>query len=146
MTAAEHIRALAVLGHKVTVDDALGKLCVEYDCAIGWEDLQKIKDAVWGQDARAIEVYPRAVDVVNNGNYRHLWRLGEGDFCPDLLGCTVPDFRASVNDRLLSRCHAAWSEAEKTLPEPLKLTKRSQRATRLNRPPATEGTKNARNE
>lgn len=28
----------------------------------------------------------------NNGCYRHVWRLGERDFCPDLLGYNPPNF------------------------------------------------------
>ena len=110
------IRTLDVCGYEVTVDDALGKLCVAHDGTMSWDRLQVIKNAVWGSDARAIEVYPREANVVNNGCYRHLWRLGEGDFCPDLLGCDLPNFRASVGDRLMSRCHAAWTEAEAALP------------------------------
>lgn len=116
MTSADHIRTLDICGYQVTVDDALGKLCVAHDGTMSWDRLQEIKTIVWGPDARAIEVYPRAADVVNSGNYRHLWRLGDGDFCPDLLGCHLPDFMASVSDRLLSRCHAAWSEADAATP------------------------------
>ena len=115
MKSADHIRTLDVLGYEVTVDNALGKLCVSHDCSISWDELQKIKDAVWGPDVRAIEVYPRAADVVNNGCYRHLWRLGEGDFCPDLLGNMDPE-NVFDDDRLEHRCFEAWSEAEKALP------------------------------
>lgn len=61
--------------------------------------------------------YPREADVVNNGCYRHLWRLGEGDFCPDLLGFSfVPMDIRRVPDALFSRCKAAWDEAEAALP------------------------------
>ncbi len=116
MTGGNLIRTLDVCGYEVTVDDALGKLCVAHDGAMSWDRLQEIKTIVWGPDARAIEVYPRAGDVVNNGCYRHLWRLGVGDFCPDLLGYAPPDILAACDDRLLSRCHAAWSEADAALP------------------------------
>jgi hypothetical protein len=60
---------------------------------------------VWGADARAIEVYPADSQVVNSINCRHLWRLGESDFAPDLLG-DVPD-----QDTLAARFASVWSEA-----------------------------------
>lgn len=110
MSTADHIRTLAICGYQVTVDDALGKLCVAHDGAISWDRLQEIKTIVWGPDARAIEVYPRTADVVNNGCYRHLWRLGDGDFCPDLLSFTATPLRPK--DSLEVRCYAAWLEAE----------------------------------
>ena len=93
----------------MTVYDALGKLCVAHDGTMSWDRLQEIKTIVWGAGARAIEVYPAAADVVNNGNFRHLWRLGEGDFCPDLLGFTAAALRPK--DSLEVRCYAAWLEA-----------------------------------
>lgn len=109
MTFADHIRTLDICGYQVTVDDALGKLCVAHDGAMSWDRLQEIKTIVWGPEARAIEVYPRAADVVNNGCYRHLWRLGDGDFCPDLLGFTPK--RIPGPDTLQERCSAAWRKA-----------------------------------
>lgn len=114
MTSADHIRTLDVCGYEVTVDDALGKLCVAHDGTMSWDRLQEIKTIVWGLDSRAIEVYPRAGDVVNNGNYRHLWRLGEGEFCPDLLGHQPAT--ASTSDALENRSAMAWREAEAALP------------------------------
>lgn len=109
MTSADRIRSLDVCGYQVTVDDALGKLCVAHDGSMSWDRLQEIKTIVWGPDARAIEVYPRAADVVNNGCFRHLWRLGEDDFCPDLLGFTA----AALHPRntLETRCWRVWSDA-----------------------------------
>lgn len=110
MTASDHIRILDICGYEVTVDDALGKLCVAHDGTMSWDRLQVIKNAVWGSDSRAIEVYPREADVVNNGCYRHLWRLGKEEFCPSLLG----DFEYnsySDDDVLRERCCRAWEEA-----------------------------------
>lgn len=111
MTSADPIRTLDICGYQVTVDDALGKLCVAHDGTMGWDRLQEIKTIVWGPDARAIEVYPRAGDVVNNGNYRHLWRLGQADFCPDLLQFELPIRNRGSFDSLLARCLDAWAEA-----------------------------------
>ena len=48
--------------------------------------VKSAKSVIWGEHARAIEVYPADTDVVNTGNYRRLWRLGPHDFAPDLLG------------------------------------------------------------
>lgn len=79
-----------VMGFAVMVDEALGHLTVTHDGSLTWDQLQGIKCAVWGNEARAIEVYPASADVVNNGQFRHLWRLGADDFCPDLLGHSEP--------------------------------------------------------
>ena len=111
MTTGDQIRTLDICGYSVTVNDQLGHMEVAHDGSMSWDRLQEIKTIVWGADARAIEVYPRASDVVNSGNFRHLWRLGEGDFCPDLLGFeTEGDTGAS--DFLWVRCRRAWAEAE----------------------------------
>ncbi len=37
-----------------------------------WEELQKVKQAVWG-DCVAVEIYPLQADVVNLRHTRHLW-------------------------------------------------------------------------
>lgn len=110
MSSSVRIRTLDICGYQVTVDDALGKLCVAHDGSISWDRLQEIKTIVWGPDARAIEVYPRAGAVVNNGSYRHLWRLGDGDFCPDLLTFTATPLRPK--DCLEVRCYSAWLNAD----------------------------------
>lgn len=101
---------LIIQGFAVLVDQQLGHMMVAHDGGIRWEQLQAIKDEVWGKEARAIEVYPRAADVVNTGNFRHLWRLGEGDFCPDLLRFQPPTV---TNSDMLQWRHArVWAEAE----------------------------------
>lgn len=51
---------------------------------ISWDTLQKIKNEVWGPDAVVIEVYPAEHDVVNEGNYRHLWLVHDPDKIPNL--------------------------------------------------------------
>lgn len=103
-------RQLRINGLAVTVDDSLGKLMVAHDGTLGWDQLQAIKNAVWGHGARAIEVYPVQGAVVNSGNFRHLWRLGPGDFCPDLLGHDPSD--PEDDDNLEYRHLSAWAGAD----------------------------------
>ena len=108
------IREITVEGHACTVNDTLGLLSVAHDGWITWDELQAIKNAVWGVDARAIEVYPRAADVVNSRTMRHLWRLGQHDFCPDLLN--PPTVGQPHHDSLFGRCMDAWKVAEGFIP------------------------------
>jgi hypothetical protein len=42
---------------------------------ISWDELQEIKNQCGYADREAIEIYPRAQDVVNVANIRHLWLL-----------------------------------------------------------------------
>lgn len=109
MTITPHQRRITVLGLDVLVDDKLGHLMVGHDGKITWDQLQAVKNAVWGEDARAIEVYPAASSVVNRGWFRHLWRLGAGDFCPDLLEHEPGNI--FDNDNLGRRHSEAWAEA-----------------------------------
>lgn len=104
-----HQQERIVQGFAVWVDMEVGHLTVTHDGQITWDQLQAVKNEVWGRDARAIEVYPAAEDVVNAGNFRHLWRLGESDFCPDLLTFRATPLRSK--DALETRCFAAWLEA-----------------------------------
>lgn len=67
-------------------DERRGLLSVEHDGTITWDELQAIKNEHWGSEAVAIEVYPPESRVVNNVPMRHLWRLGSGDWWPDLSG------------------------------------------------------------
>lgn len=89
----------------VQVCDQMGLLSVCHDGTITWDQLQHIKNEVWGPDVRAIEVYPAQGQVVNAANVRHLWRLGPSDYCPDLLGDD------GAEDSLQARQMAAWAEA-----------------------------------
>ncbi len=73
-------RAIIAIWH----DAGLGLLSVEHDGTLGFDGLQAAKNAVWGREAAAIEVYPPADRLVNNCVMRHLWRLGPDDFWPDL--------------------------------------------------------------
>jgi hypothetical protein len=94
-----------VEGFEVVVDQRLGHIAVYHDGSITWDQLFAIKNKVWGSAAVAIEVYPSTDNLVNACNCRHLWRLGEGDFCPDLLGHEV------VPDTLEARYQRAWAES-----------------------------------
>lgn len=67
-------------------DERRGLLSVEHDGTITWDELQAIKNEHWGNEAVAIEIYPPESRVVNNVPMRHLWRLGSGDWWPDLAG------------------------------------------------------------
>ncbi len=96
---------LTCFGFDVHVDDAIGHLWVIHDGTITWDQLQDIKNNIWGADARAIEVYPAESDVVNSLHCRHLWRLGPADFAPDLLG------NDPAQDSLAARYMGAWAEA-----------------------------------
>lgn len=94
---------MEIMGFRVMVDDTLGHLAVTHDGTITWDQLQAIKNLVWGHDARAIKVYPVQAEVINNAPLRHLWRLGADDFCLDLLG------RPERKQTLEARFHKAWS-------------------------------------
>lgn len=96
-------------GFVATVDAALGHISVEHDGSLTWEHLQAIKTTAWGPDARAIEVYPRDDHVLNKGNIRHLWRLGDSDFCPDLLGRKTHTPMMQPDDSLQLRWANAWA-------------------------------------
>lgn len=105
------MRTEVVLGYVVEINDAMGHLAVAHDGAISWDELQAIKAKVWGDEARAIELYPALSAVVNNGNWRHLWRLGPTDFAPDLLGETGRE------DSLEARYERAFMEARAVFSE-----------------------------
>ena len=40
---------------------------------ITWDELQKIKNECGFEDKDAIEFYPAEKDVINNGNFRHIY-------------------------------------------------------------------------
>lgn len=92
------------MGFSVMVDDTLGHLAVAHDGTITWDQLQEIKNQVWGHETRAIEVYPAQVEVINNAPMRHLWRLGADDFCPDLLS------RCEPKQTLERRFYKVWKD------------------------------------
>lgn len=108
-------RDIELFGLSVTVDDAMGHLCV-YGDGLSWDILQRVKNAVWGDEARAIEVYPRASELVNNAPCRHLWLLGDADFAPDLLGRGADRALDWLSgDRLEGRYRKVWQAADEKL-------------------------------
>ncbi len=50
-----------------------------------WDELMVIKNEMLGEEALAIEIFPRDRDAVNEANIRHLWELPEG-FLPGGFG------------------------------------------------------------
>lgn len=74
----------AVIG--VLLDKLRGLMSVEHDGTITWDELQALKNEHFGPDAVAIEVYPPHSHVVNSLPMRHLWKLGSGEYWPDLTG------------------------------------------------------------
>ncbi|MEE9921763.1 MAG: hypothetical protein PBV01_24335 [Brucella anthropi] len=74
----------AVIG--VLLDELRGLMSVEHDGSITWDELQQLKNEYFGADAVAIEVYPPNSHVVNSLPMRHLWKLGSGEYWPDLSG------------------------------------------------------------
>lgn len=82
----------------VTLDKSRGLLSVEHNGSITWDELQALKNEHFGPQAAAIEVYPPDSDVVNSLPMRHLWKLGAGDYWPDLTG-TKPVGDLSLRDR-----------------------------------------------
>jgi hypothetical protein len=70
----------------VWLDTDLDRIEVAHNGMVTWDELQHIKTLVWGENAIAVEVYPRTADVVNTGNFRHLWRwLASPDALPSLV-------------------------------------------------------------
>lgn len=68
------------------LDTDLDRLEVLHNGRMTWDELQDLKNAVWGEKALAIEIYPPKSELVNTGNYRHLWRwLGDPLKLPSLM-------------------------------------------------------------
>ncbi len=99
------IQTIKLGGLEVVINDDLGHMAVFHDGALSWDDLFQVKNEIWGEEIAAIEVYPKMSKLVNARACRHLWRMGEADFVPDLLGDDGSE------DTLMSRCVNAWSEA-----------------------------------
>lgn len=70
----------------ILLDELRGLLSVEHDGTITWDELQALKNEYFGRDAVAIEVYPPHSHVANSLPMRHLWKLGAGEYWPDLTG------------------------------------------------------------
>lgn len=50
---------------------------------IPWDDLQRIKNEVLGEESCAVEFYPPEAKLANSANARHLWTV---PFPPPLRG------------------------------------------------------------
>ncbi len=71
---------MQVYSRAVTVPASLQLAIRRHDSAPidGWDDLQRIKNEIVGEDATAIEVYPPASALVDQANMRHLFVLPAG--------------------------------------------------------------------
>ena len=49
---------------------------VEHTGDVTWDELQEVKNRMFGEMATCYEVYPPKSQVVNNANCRHLFRFG----------------------------------------------------------------------
>jgi hypothetical protein len=47
-----------------------------------WSKIQRIKNEVFGEDAVALEVYPKQRNLIDVANIYWLWILPEGFICP----------------------------------------------------------------
>ncbi|MFQ0815766.1 hypothetical protein AVM02_07590 [Brucella anthropi] len=70
----------------VQLDELRGLLSIEHDGTITWDELQALKNEYFGPDVVAIEVYPPHSHVADSLPMRHLWKLGAGEYWPDLTG------------------------------------------------------------
>ena len=71
---------------KAWFDSDIGRIEVKHNGRVTWDELQALKNAVWGEAALAIEIYPPKAELVNSGNYRHLWRWnGDAGKLPSLV-------------------------------------------------------------
>lgn len=51
---------------------------------ITWDELQNLKNKVFGIEAWAFEIYPPESELVNRKNVRHLWQVKNGHNLPNL--------------------------------------------------------------
>jgi hypothetical protein len=79
-----YLKSADTAPYRVYYDAQRELVSVEHDGAITWDELQTIKNDVWGKSACAIEIYPPQDRLVNNAPMRHLWLLGPNDWWPDL--------------------------------------------------------------
>jgi hypothetical protein len=108
-----NVIAQRIDGRWATYNAEIGLLSVYHDGNISWDDMQHIKNKVLGPETRAIEVYPAQSNLVNAAMVRHMWKLEDGDKCPDLLGPPSGGSGPSLYDKLT----LAWREAEEVFKE-----------------------------
>ncbi|MEN5279272.1 hypothetical protein ABE527_20330 [Brucella sp. TWI432] len=98
----------------VHLDEARGLLSIEHNGSITWDELQALKNEHFGIEAVAIEVYPPNSLVVNSLPMRHLWKLGAGDYWPDLTGRKpIGDLNLRDRDLLVRAQYEDFSQALK---------------------------------
>lgn len=49
----------------------------DLESGITWDEIQRIKDECGFEDNDAIEFYPAKKDILNNGNFRHIYIFNE---------------------------------------------------------------------
>ncbi|WP_247875543.1 MULTISPECIES: hypothetical protein [unclassified Brucella] len=102
----------AIIG--VLLDELRGLMSVEHDGTITWDELQALKNEHFGPDAVAIEVYPPHSHVVNSLPMRHLWRLGSGEYWPDLTGQKMVGDLTLRDREILTRSEIEFHQQRKT--------------------------------
>jgi len=101
----------AVVG--VLLDELRGLLSVEHNGSITWDELQELKNEDFGADAVAIEVYPPNSHVVNSLPMRHLWKLGAGEYWPDLTGQKLVGDLSLRDREILTRSEIEFHQQRK---------------------------------
>ncbi|WP_235915203.1 DUF7694 domain-containing protein [Brucella anthropi] len=102
----------AVIG--VLLDELRGLMSVEHDGSITWDELQALKNEYFGSDAVAIEVYPPNSHVVNSLPMRHLWKLGAGEYWPDLTGQKLVGDLTLRDREILTRSEIEFQQQRKS--------------------------------
>ncbi|OYR25665.1 DUF7694 domain-containing protein [Brucella pseudogrignonensis] len=101
----------AVVG--VLLDELRGLMSVEHDGTITWDELQELKNKYFGPDVVAIEVYPPHSNVVNSLPMRHLWKLGAGEYWPDLTGQRLVGDLTLRDREILTRTELEFHQQKK---------------------------------
>lgn len=56
----------------------------DFTDGITWDDLQMVKNKIFGEERTAIEIFPPESQLINVRNVRHLWLMPEDYKLPDL--------------------------------------------------------------
>lgn len=65
------------------------------DEEISWDELQRVKNHVFGPEAWAVEIYPAESELVSLRNVRHLW-------CP-IVDTKFPNLKKILGSKILNR-------------------------------------------
>lgn len=60
----------------VAIEHAAIRTALEAE--LGWMEMQRIKDEIFGTDRMAIEVYPRKAELIDAADMYHLWVFPAG--------------------------------------------------------------------